>query len=282
MAKRVAVVTDAVCPEFYFPLWHRYYGTQFGPDNLHVITLDTEARSFRDFMLGSITTVPKFNNRLRVEVVNRVVNELFSKYETVIRADTDEFLVADPTHRGSLREYLHSVSHSHITAYGFNIIPDRGQAPLDLNKPILFHQRHLAHPYDALTKTCVTSIPMRWAPGFHFCSERPQFDSLFLFHTKLADLDIQIQIGEKVASNSDENMFIEYHRTARQILEKRLASIHTNEREHGPGALYRTKYFQEFSNKIFHTDNFGGIYHGGSFGPESILVELTSEFADTF
>ena len=213
MTKRVAVVTDAVSSDFYFPLWHRYYAGQFGADNLYVITLETEAASFRRFTLGGLVPTGSYNNRFRIDVVNQLVNDLLANHDVVIRVDTDEMLVADPRRYGTLREYVASLTQSHVTAYGFNVIPDRNQSPLDLDRPVLFHQRNIAYPYDALCKTCITVKSIRWAPGFHFCSEMPLFDHLFLFHLKLADIDLQVKIGSKTASYSDEAMFIEYHKT---------------------------------------------------------------------
>jgi len=283
MSKRVAVVTDAVSPEFYFPLWYRYYAGQFGgPSHLHVVTFDAELGSFAPFNLGSVTPISKYNNDLRADVINQVVSRLLNDYDVVVRVDADEFLVPDAKLFKSLAEYIDTLKVSHVTAYGFNLIPDRDEPPLDINSPILCRQRHLVQPADALCKTCITSIPLRWAPGFHFCSEMPCFDSLFLFHAKLADVDIQLQIGERVASFSDEQMFIEYHKTARETFEKRIDSIRQNRRVSGPDALYRTEYFRKFLDQVSYTDSFGGMYHGGSFAQESVLVELPSEFAGKF
>jgi len=283
MAKRIAVVTDAVSPDFYFPLWYRYYAGQTGgTDNLHVVTFETEVDAFRPFALGSITPLQKYNNELRAKVINQVVNHLLEDYEVVIRVDTDEFLVPDPALFRSLRDYIDALKLAHVTAYGFNLIPDRNDPPLDIASPILYRQRHLAQPSDALCKTCVTTIPLRWAPGFHFCSEMPSFDSLFLFHTKLADVDIQLQIGERVASFADEAKFIEYHRTARETLENRIEAIRRAERARGPNALYRTQYIRNFLDQITYTENFGGIYHGGKYVPESVLVEITPNFSGMF
>jgi hypothetical protein len=282
MAKHVAVVTDAVSPEFYFPIWHRYYASQFGADNLHVVTFDTQVDSFRQFKLGSLISLQKYNNNLRAEFVNDVVKQLLTNHDVVIRVDTDEFLVPDPTYFGSLREYVESLTLGHVTAYGFNVIPDRNEPPLDLNRPILFFQRTIAQPADSLCKTCVTSKPIRWAPGFHFCSERPQFDKLFLFHTKLADIDLQVKIGSQVASFADETAFVEYHKVAREELQNRIQGMQGSERLHGVDAFYRKDYVKTFLDKISYLDHWGGIYHGGSYLPEPVLVEITAEFAEKF
>ena len=280
MARRVAVVTDAISPEFYFPVWHRYYADQFGADNLYVITQASEVDSFKSFKLGGLTPIAEFNNTLRIEIVNRVVGQLLSNHDVVVRVDTDEFLVADPVRYPALREYVTSMTQSHITAYGFNVIPDRNQPPLDLNRPILFYQRNVAYPYDALCKTCVTAQPMRWSPGFHFCSEVPLFDALFLFHLKLADIDLQVKIGSKTASYSNEAMFIEYHKTTRETLEARIANLWALPRVRGLDALYRREYIKKFLAKVSYSPNYGGIYHGGSFEAEPVLVELTREFGN--
>lgn len=49
---RVAVVTDAISAEQYFPIWHRYYGSQFGPENIFLFSYQENVGEFRSFTLG--------------------------------------------------------------------------------------------------------------------------------------------------------------------------------------------------------------------------------------
>jgi len=281
--KRVAAVTDAVSPDFYFRPWHRYYGGQFGNSNLYVVAPEPEIGSFAAFELGGVLDVGNnYNNAVRAAKINDVVTELLKQYDFVVRTDADEFLVADPAYFDSLRHYVDSLAHDHVTAYGLNVIPGRDQKPLNLAEPMLFHQRNLAHPYNALSKTCVTAKPLVWSPGFHYCSEMPLFDRLFLFHMKLADIDIQVQIGERVAGHSDEERFIEYHKTARDVLQHRLNVIRSYQRVTGKEALYRREYTQKFLEGFSYTENYGGIYCGSNWDAENILVELGPEFGNAF
>ena len=43
---KIAVVTDAVSDQYFFPIWRQYYGHLFGPENLFVVTyLNADFRS---------------------------------------------------------------------------------------------------------------------------------------------------------------------------------------------------------------------------------------------
>jgi hypothetical protein len=186
---RVAVLTDAVSSEFYFPCWHRYYASQFGSENLYVVTFGGLTADFRQFGLGGVWETKVYNNDLRVKIIAGLVNVLLEQYDYVIRVDTDEFLVPDPRAFESLADYLRRLERPYVTAMGYDVIPARDDQHLVLDQPILVNQRSLAYPYDALNKTCITNVAMTWAPGFHFCSAFPMFQRLYLFHMKRADLE---------------------------------------------------------------------------------------------
>lgn len=277
---RVAVITDAVSAAFYFPCWHRYYASQFGAENLYVVTFGGLRADFRHFDLGGVWETKIYNNDLRVKIIAGLVNVLLDQYDYVIRVDTDEFLVPDPRVFESLADFMKRLERPYVTAMGYDVIPARDDQALSLDQSILVKQRRLAYPYDALNKTCITNIPLVWAPGFHFCSAFPMFQKLYLFHMKRADVEIQMKIGAETARHAPgERNFENYLTKAETIADYNRAALHFPAGE-GWEWFDRNEYNAKFLKGIRYTKNFGGVYHGLPFQLERALVKIPDEFSE--
>src|SRR3954469_15184174 len=104
---KIAVVTDAVSADAYFPVWYAYYGKQFGARNIYVFTYAPNAAAFSGVQLGGVQLIDDhYNDDLRKEAITAFVCGLLETYEMVIRVDVDEFLVPDPLEFASLAERL--------------------------------------------------------------------------------------------------------------------------------------------------------------------------------
>jgi hypothetical protein len=233
---------------------------------------------FAPYEVGGIWRIHTYNNDSRSRMLSQICSLLLTEYDYVVRVDTDEFLIPDPRHYKGLSDYLSTLRRSYVTAAGYNVVAHPDAEPLDLTKDIFKTQRRHCYPYDALNKTCIIGVPTVWSPGFHFASVYPEFDHLFLFHLKYADVDLQLSIGEAVAARSDESRFQEYHRTGRVAIESHLRSIFTFPLECGWTQFERPKYMARFLGSVRFVANWGGIYHGGPFGPERVLLEVPDEF----
>jgi hypothetical protein len=275
---RAAVVTDTVSSGFYFPAWYKYYSGQVGSQNIYVFSYGVPSSAFSGYDLGGVWRSRAYNNSARSKMMSDACSLLLNEYDYVIRVDTDEFLVADPRRWGSLTEYLRDLQRSYVTAAGYNIVSGVDSECLDLSKPILGAQRRQCYAYDALNKTCIVGLPTTWAPGFHFASVYPEFHSLYLFHMKFADIDMQVAIGAAVAGQSDEILFQEYHKKSRNAVEVILRNIMTFERVIGWGEFDRLDYRHRFLDSVKFTATYGGIYHGGPFQPDRVLLEIPDDF----
>ena len=183
----VAVVTDAISPEFTFPIWHRYYGNQFGYENLFVLTHDGSG-SFGDFTLGDVKPISgAYNDDVRAAAVSNFVGVLLARYAAVVRVDVDEFLVVDPSRHRNLRSYVFGLDIEYITSQGFDIIQGPEDTAVDVTRPTL-EQRRLAFALTAMNKTAIVRRPLRWGRGFHYCSAPPILGDVYLFHLKRFDL----------------------------------------------------------------------------------------------
>lgn len=191
MGKRTAVVTMVYNEPVFLPLWRRYYGPQFGEDCCYVIDHGTDDGSTE--MLGEVNVVriprsPKHNKK-RANFISNFCSALLEWYDAVIYVDIDEFLIPDPEQYASLKAFVDEVKEgSTITAIGIDIshVPDI-EPPLDLSAPILGQRRWTRFAFP-MCKPLVTTVPIRWTPGFHSSDQDLHFDRLFLFHLHNFDL----------------------------------------------------------------------------------------------
>jgi len=274
----VAVVSDAVSPEFYFPIWYRYYASLFGGENIFIVTYVTEVASFSSYRLGGVWRQPAYGNSVRALTISGLVSILLEQYQYVIRVDADEFLVADPRQHRSLKVYLESLQLPYVTAEGIDVIHETAEPDLDPEQPILVRQRRFGYRYDALFKTCITSIRMQWAPGFHFSSAFPEFGGLYLFHLKRADAGIQAAIGSAIAERAPGEPNRPYYQTPLDRIRQYNRSICALKRGAGWEHLDDTRYRSNFLSNVHYTNTYGGVYHGAAFRPETLLLEFPIEF----
>jgi FkbM family methyltransferase len=272
----VSVLTDAVSSDFYFPLWHKYYGRHFGENNLHVISFGGEERSFSKFALGSLVIAPGYEEFDRAQRVSEKCAALLEESDFVIRCDVDEFIVPDPRHYSDIRHYITELNDSYVTSYGYNVIQAETEPPLDLIGNILTVQRRYAYPMDSLCKTCIVSSPLRWDIGFHNASKPPKFNELYLFHMKLADLSIQAEIGTMIARRASEERLQKYHSTPmdnyREEARRRLARPILK----GFDAFAARAYFDAFLKRVAPKN---GLFGVTKFDHNAPAAEIPIEFA---
>jgi hypothetical protein len=202
---RVLVVTDAISTGAYFPAWYAYYIHEFGAENIHVFTYPEHREEFSAYLLGGIHVLEEgYDDDVRMKAITAFVETQLQWHDAVIRVDVDEFILADPDKFPNLLSYLKTWNGSHLTAYGFDVIQSLDEPEIDLTKPLL-EQRRFAYALNAMNKTCVARVPLKWSRGFHYCSLPPCFGELFLLHMKRADIDMQAawnaSMREKVATD---------------------------------------------------------------------------------
>ena len=188
--KKIAVITDAVSSQYFFPIWHRYYGTQFGFEALNVVTYRSHAPALHPFVVGkTIVFEEAYNEERRAAMISQCVDELLQVNDVVIRCDVDEFLVPAPTGQ-SLYDYVSNLDKDYVTAIGLDVIELPDDSALDFDKPVL-PQRPWCVETTSLSKTSIMTKNVRspkWAAGFHAANLEPNFNDIYLLHTKFADV----------------------------------------------------------------------------------------------
>lgn len=173
--KKIAVITMARNDEFFLNRWIKYYGKNFGEENLYIYLDGLDQKKTTEAGQANIKIVEKQGlevvdaEKRRLAFLSDKAAELFSAgYDLVIGCDADEFLIVDSNAGKSLAAYLSSLKiKTSVSALGVDVGQHITQElPLDKSKPIL-QQRSHALINSRFTKTSVIAKPVRWGRGFH-------------------------------------------------------------------------------------------------------------------
>lgn len=266
---------------FIFPIWHRYYSQLFAADNLFVMTFGGNDPSFANFELGELKVIDAvYNDDIRVEVVTAKVAELLHSYDVVLRVDVDEFLVVDPARFQNLRAFIDQWQGRYITARGFDIIQMKEQEPLDLTRPIL-EQRPCGYALDAMNKTCVTRIPLKWGRGFHYCSAPPAFGDVFLLHLKRVDAENEKAWCRTMLALARNDAFaVQYYTECLNIIDPYRQGRAQLPFDEGEDALLRASFMEAFTTTV-RFDATTGLYDG-PYRQEATNVVVPRRFRSSF
>jgi hypothetical protein len=271
----VAVVTDVLSQEYFFPLWRRYYGGLFGDNNLYVLG-HAGGTVIDDPALGGFTALPStFDETLRPGAFAELIDRLLETYDTVIHVDADEFLVVDPRVARSLAQFLDMNGDPYFTARGFDLV-QLPEEPDLVDGPVL-KQRRYAYPNSALNKTAITRIPLRWGPGFHWASVPPRFGAVFLLHLKRVDIEWQLRWSRNISAHPDiAHDLRNYYSADREAIQSYNEQVAERRRLSGIDAWYRDDHQAKFLSSIRHYAATG--LYAGEYDHDLVLCELPEEF----
>jgi hypothetical protein len=120
---------------------------------------------------------------------------LLSSYETVLFAEVDELVVADPHRYGGLDDYIGRLDGLAARCAGFNVMHAPEELPLRFDEPLL-RQRRFWHPSQLYSKRLLARMPLRWSEGFHDeynAPDEPPDPELMLVHLHRIDYDTCLQ-----------------------------------------------------------------------------------------
>lgn len=161
--------------EFFLNRWVKYYGGQFGEENLYIYLDGLDQKPPQGAGRANVHIVEKQGikvvsaEKLRLNYLSDRAAELFKiGYDLIIGCDSDEFLIVDSNTGKSLPEYLSSLKiKTSVSALGIDVGQHlKEELPLDKSKPII-QQRQYALINSRFTKTNIIAKPVRWGRGFH-------------------------------------------------------------------------------------------------------------------
>ncbi len=201
--KRIAVITMARNDDFFLNHWVKYYGEQFGEENLYIYLDGTDQKVPAKAGQSNVKIIEKQGVKVvdaekrRLDFLSNRAAELFSAgYELVIGCDADEFLIVDSHVGKSLPEYLSSLKiNTSVSALGIDVAQHLNkELSLDQSKPILT-QRNYAMINSRFTKTTIIAKPVRWGRGFHRINNHNfHIDkNLYLLHLGNVDYNMLVE-----------------------------------------------------------------------------------------
>ena len=152
------------------PLWLRYYERFFDRDDLFVLAHDTGDGSTAD-LAGRCHVVPvhrqaAFDHRWLRTLVEDFQAFLLRSYDTVLFAEVDEFVIADPLRYAGLDAYIDALEAPAARCSGFNVVHQEDEPPLQWGEPLLA-QRRCWHASLEYSKRLLARTPLQWSQGFH-------------------------------------------------------------------------------------------------------------------
>lgn len=231
--KFIGALTHCRNDDFFLSLWLKYYGAQFGRENLFVVFDGDDWEPNVDLTGVTVTMVKDAprqrvrNDRFMAKIVSSRAHELINDYHYIVRSDIDEFVCIDPNSGLNWETAMEEIDYWGYTySMGMDVVHNRALEtdPLDLNQPIL-SQRHFAvvdHNYckpnvtngicsqHPLNEAGQKSWLLSWSGGFHRAlGGRVRMSNHFaLFHFSLVDYDLaNKRQKDRLASNSNHRSF---------------------------------------------------------------------------
>ena len=176
--KKCAVFTLEWNELFHLPLWLRYYGRHFAPEDMYIInhftptfipsiwaTLD-DARK-RGCNVENIFCDQLYNTDWYLRVVHNFRDELLQRYEYVLFTDVDEWIIPK---EGTLRDFIATADRDAYRCTGYEVIET------------------VMHAWGPDDKPLLARIPLVWGSGCHTSDPDIQAtDDLFLYHLHRLD-----------------------------------------------------------------------------------------------
>jgi hypothetical protein len=190
---RIGAITYCRNEKNFLPLWIKYYGEQFGLENLYVIDDNSDDGS-TDNLPVDVVRVPEIRdgefNVTRMSFVGNFARALFELYDVLLFCDTDEFVIPDPDKYSGLRDFIEQQPEDvlAVAAFGLNVVhATKAEGPIDLSRPLL-GQRQLAKFLPLMCKPSIKWVLGHWAAATHGVNAPYEVHpDLWMFHFKYGD-----------------------------------------------------------------------------------------------
>jgi len=159
-------------------MWYDYYSDHFDQKDIWMLDDGSDGNLFEGFkcnveVINSKTPEGEMRGQVDDGHISghtmRIIKQLLaSGYKYVLRADADEFIVADPEiYSGGLREFIDRFDGEFVQCSGYDVV-DVGTVPLDTSKRPWLTQRMTWHRnWQHYCKVAITSCDPGWGAGWH-------------------------------------------------------------------------------------------------------------------
>lgn len=193
VGKSRAVLTIVRNESIFLPIWLRYYGQFFAPEDTYVLDHgSTDGSTDRPGFVREPVSHDTVDHRWMRKTIQARQNELIEHYDVVLITDVDEVVAPNPEKYGTLGDFIDNFDEEFVNCRGYELIHQPGaEPPIDLDRPIL-DQRGWWFPNFAYSKPILATVKMHWYDGFHARRDgRANFDyDLRLIHLHRMDFEL--------------------------------------------------------------------------------------------
>jgi len=193
-----AIFTVQHDEDFFLPLWLKYYLKNFEPEDIYIVAHNcTEITEgilqdaiSKGVNVENVRTEEIFNHDWLNSVVHAKQRQLLGKYEYVVFADCDEFIVPET---GTLKNFISSAQAPVYRCVGYS--PINGKM---FREPVM-------------DKTLITTFPLTYSHGYHTASLHidPSPD-LYMFHLHRVDYDEAFTRSQRLATEKWDNFAVQH------------------------------------------------------------------------
>lgn len=195
--KKICAITMARNDAFFLKHWIEYYGSQLGKENLYIFLDGTDQPIPENAGAATVTHCERIPGQVvsaekrRLTYLSNTAAELLKKYDLVIGADADEFLIVDPQCNETLLSYLSKLDiKTSVSGLGLDVGQKMGEEEVINGDLPFLSQRRYAVLSPRYTKPVVLAKPVLWGSGFHRVKgHNYKIDkNLYLFHFGVFDM----------------------------------------------------------------------------------------------
>lgn len=237
-----AIFTE-VRRDIYLETWLKYYSHFFNdiylvntnPDQLD--SYIEKAKNKYKFVVIKDYPNPEWSMEISRNHIKDFQRKLLEKYNWVLFAHADEFIVPDPNKYRGLGDYIRRCEKDYVFCSGYDILQmyqekdgELDEPALDLTKSIL-KQRKYWLPTKSYCKPLLSRVPLNWAQGFHRIDkvedgnlEEIKDKDLYLCHLKCADYTIfgeRQSTGKGIGADKGYDWFYKEH-DKRELIPERV------------------------------------------------------------
>jgi hypothetical protein len=204
--RRGAVFTIAQNEIRFLPLWLGHYRRDFDAADIYVLdhgSTDGSTESLDQHCnVVAVHREKSFDHMWLKGTVEDFQAFLLRSYETVLFAEVDEFVVADPDRYAGLGAYIEGLREPAACCTGYSVVQHPEEPPLRFDAPVL-PQRRYWHRSPKYSKRLIGRIPLAWNIGFHTEFNAPAIQPdphLYLIHLHRVDYEYCLERHRSSAS----------------------------------------------------------------------------------
>ncbi len=129
MNRSRAILTIVHDEAVFFPIWLRYYGQFFAPEDIHVLDHESsDGSTDRDGFVRHPVEHDRVDMRWLRDTIQAKQHELIERYNVVLITDVDEIVAPDPS-TGTLGDYLDQFDKDFVNCVGYELLHQKDEEP---------------------------------------------------------------------------------------------------------------------------------------------------------